>query len=756
MTLLLRNGRFLDVVSGVYTEGDLLAVDGRIAETGDGLTAPNDGEVRDLRGAFVLPGLIDAHVHVTAITADLASVNSMSPFYLAAHAARIMGEMLDRGFTTVRDVAGGDFGLASAQAEGVIRGPRLFFGGRGLSQTGGHGDDRGAGDDSWPDPHGASASCRIADGVDEVRVAARDELRKGAHHIKVMASGGVASPTDRVDSVQYSMDELRAIVDEATACNRYVAAHAYTARAVNRALLAGVRSIEHGNLMDDESVSLLLRHDAFLVPTLVTYWALKREGKECGMPERSWRKVDDVLHAGLGALELAYRGGVPLVYGSDLLGGMHRHQNEEFRIRAQVQPVLEIIRSATDVAARLLGVSGQLGTLATGAWADLVVLDADPLEDVAVLADPAAHMPMVVQAGQVVRSLRLHGLGEDAAELDRDAVGADVQLGRGVERELQAGQGVLLQVQVLGEDRHLVLDGFLHRDGIVRQAGRGERLVDAAAAGVLRLDGERQELPCSSVEELKQQRGVQRCLVPVGHPPPLNRGQRAVLHAGVVQVGKRVLADSGEGQSPPVDIGSGDRLGTGAADGRGVHKRKVRLVEEVVDEERRVRCHPHGGHDHRGHLRAGRQRLQGRQRSAGGARCQPDDPVAFGHGGRALERGPGRDRGALLQRGDHHAGAVRGITPAVIPALQRAVHDLPGRQSRPPVRADVGKRRDGAVDPGQHPALSGQPDAGRLTRDLLGQRDRMPEIRQCRMRIGELLAHDRRIFGTIGWWRRSR
>jgi imidazolonepropionase-like amidohydrolase len=408
LPLLLRNGRLLDVVSGAYTEGDLLAVNGRIAETGTGLTAPDDAEVRDLRGAFVLPGLIDAHVHVTAITADLASVATMSPFYVAVRAARVMGEMLDRGFTTVRDVAGGDFGLSAAQAEGVIRGPRLYFGGRGLSQTGGHGDGRGAGDDRWPDPHAACADCRIADGVDAVRLAARDELRKGSHHIKVMASGGVASPTDRVDSVQYSMDELRAIVDEATACNRYVAAHAYTARAVNRALEAGVRSIEHGNLMDDESVSLLLRYDAFLVPTLVTYWALKREGREFGLPEVSWRKVDEVLNAGLSALELAYRGGVQMVYGSDLLGGMHRHQNEEFRIRARVQPPLEIIRAATVTAARLLGAPGELGTLTPGAHADLVVLDGDPLADIGVLAEPARHMPLVVQAGVVVRSLSGH------------------------------------------------------------------------------------------------------------------------------------------------------------------------------------------------------------------------------------------------------------------------------------------------------------------------------------------------------------
>src|ERR1700733_14359941 len=289
---------------------------------------------------------------------------------------------------------------AAAEADGAMRGPRVFFGGRALSQTGGHGDDRGPGADPLP----AWSGSRIADGVDAVRVAARDELRKGSHHIKVMASGGVASPTDRVDSVQYSVEELRAIVDEASACNRYVAAHAYTARAVNRALEVGVRSIEHGNLIDASSVSLLIRYDAFLVPTLVTYWALKREGREFGLSEASWRKVDDVLHAGLSALELAYRAGVQLVYGTDLLGGMHRHQNGEFRIRGQVQPPLEVIRAATLTAARLLGAVGELGTLEPGAVADLVVLDADPVQDIGVLADPAAHMPLVIQGAAVVRS----------------------------------------------------------------------------------------------------------------------------------------------------------------------------------------------------------------------------------------------------------------------------------------------------------------------------------------------------------------
>ncbi|MFC4113324.1 metal-dependent hydrolase family protein [Nonomuraea zeae] len=401
MSLLLRNALLLDVASGEYAEGDLRCADGRIVETGRGLTAPDGTRVIDVAGAPVVPGLIDAHVHVTASTANLGSIGSMAPSYVAAHSSRIMAEMLGRGFTTVRDASGADFGLADAQAEGLIRGPRLLFCGKGLSQTGGHADFRGRGENLQDDHPCCAGVGRIADGVDAVRAAARDELRKGAHHIKVMASGGVASPTDRIDSTQYSMDELRAAVDEATAANRYVAAHAYTARAVNRALEAGVRSIEHGNLIDDSSVEAFVRHEAFLVPTLVTYWALKEEGPAFGLPERSWRKVDEVLEAGLVALERAARGGVRLAYGTDLLGGMHRHQSHEFRLRCEVQQPIDVLRAATTGAAELVGMTGELGTLDVGAHADLLVLDGDPLRDIGVLAE-AGHLRHVVQAGAVV------------------------------------------------------------------------------------------------------------------------------------------------------------------------------------------------------------------------------------------------------------------------------------------------------------------------------------------------------------------
>jgi len=397
------NCRILDLQEGIYIEGSIRVRGNIILEIGDALRPGGDAHCLDIRGAFVVPGFIDCHVHATALTANLGELRKMSPRYAAFKAAELMNGMLDRGFTTVRDVGGADYGLSEAQAEGLIRGPRVFFGGRSLSQTGGHGDRRGRGEhvvDGHPCCPGTS---RVADGVEGVRLAAREELRTGAHHLKVMASGGVASPTDRVDSTQYSLEELQAAVAEAEAFNRYVAAHAYTARSVNRALRAGVRTIEHGNLIDEESVRLFQETGSFLVMTLVTYWALNREGRDFGLSEDSWRKVADVLDGGMRALELAAAGGIPIAYGTDLLGGMQRHQNEEFAIRADVQAPLDVLRSATVVAAEVVQRPGKLGVIAPGAFADMVVLDKDPLEDIRVLTKPE-EFRYVIQGGQIVRS----------------------------------------------------------------------------------------------------------------------------------------------------------------------------------------------------------------------------------------------------------------------------------------------------------------------------------------------------------------
>jgi imidazolonepropionase-like amidohydrolase len=400
--LVIRNASVLDVNAGTYSVADVVSTDGKISSVGPDAEAPAAAHEVDGTGKFLIPGLIDCHVHVVASSADFRSLTYTPASYVYAQTARIMGEMLRRGFTTVRDLSGADFGLAMAQQEGLLDGPKLHFCGHALSQTGGHGDMRLPGEDHDPNGRGCCGIGRVADGVDAVRAAARDELRKGAHHIKIMASGGVSSPTDRIDSTQYSMEEMRAAVEEAEAANRYVAAHAYTARAINRALEAGVRSIEHGNLLDDESLRLFLEKDAFLVPTLVTYWALKEEGRSFGLTEDMWAKVDSVLTSGLEAIARAHEAGVKMAYGTDLLGGMHRHQNEQFRLLGKVQPAIDAIRSATTTAAQLLGREGQLGVVAAGADADMLVLSADPLADIAVLADIADHLDVVIQNGNVV------------------------------------------------------------------------------------------------------------------------------------------------------------------------------------------------------------------------------------------------------------------------------------------------------------------------------------------------------------------
>ena len=257
--------------------------------------------------------------------------------------------MLRRGFTTVRDAGGADWGLAEAVRRGLVQGPRIFFSGRTLSQTGGHGDFQ-----PRTDAPGLCA-CQIhsngfshvADGVPAVRKAAREELRRGATQVKIMASGGVASPSDPIWNLQYSTEELRAIVEEAEGWRTYAMAHAYTPEAITRAVEAGVRSIEHGNLIDRATADRMARKGAYLVPTLVTYYALDEFGRKLGFPEASQRKVRDVLDAGLASLEICREAGVPVGFGTDLLGETHEQQSREFSIRAQVLSPAEVIRSAT-------------------------------------------------------------------------------------------------------------------------------------------------------------------------------------------------------------------------------------------------------------------------------------------------------------------------------------------------------------------------------------------------------------------------
>ena len=403
MRVSIDNVVLLEPATEARVEGHLVIEDGVIREVSS--SPGNNADIRiDGRGKTVIPGLIDCHVHVTAATADFPALRRWSPAYTTVRALTILSAMIRRGFTTVRDAGGADWGLAQAIQQGHAVGPRLRYCGQAISQTGGHGDMREPGDVVHDVCHCAAGLGRIADGVAAVRTACRDEIRKGATHIKIIASGGVSSTTDRLDSTQFSMEELRASVEEAEAANIYVMAHAYTARAINRALEAGIRSIEHGNYLDQSSCDLFKQHEAYFVPTLATYFALPKEGLAAGLHPSMVAKIGDTLDRGLEALELAHNSGVSIAYGTDLLGEMQKWQLHEFALRREVVGIANALRSATSDAARLLNMEGQVGTLAPGAFADVLLLDQDPLEVLDTLENLEQHLSKVLVGGSVVYS----------------------------------------------------------------------------------------------------------------------------------------------------------------------------------------------------------------------------------------------------------------------------------------------------------------------------------------------------------------
>lgn len=409
--LILRNSQLLDPEQGKLLGGLEVLIEGErvVAVRPQGSGPDGDAQVIDLGGRTLMPGMIDCHVHVLASNANL-GMNALQPNAIIMYRALpILEAMLNRGFTTVRDAGGADWALARSIALGLVPGPRIFASGKALSQTGGHGDMRARGDLLLSEPCSccfrAGAIARVVDGVDNVRLAVREELQQGATQIKIMASGGVSSPTDPIANTQYSEAEIRAIVDEAEAANTYVMAHAYTARAIRRAIECGVRTIEHGNLVDAETAQLMAEKGAFAVPTQVTYEMLAEHGAKAGLPAESVAKIEDVRQAGRNALRLFADAGVEMGYGSDLLGDMHQYQAFELKIRAELLGNLAAIRSATSTAAKILQQQGQLGCISAGAIADLLVVDGNPLEDIECLVGQGEQLAMIIQAGAIKKNL---------------------------------------------------------------------------------------------------------------------------------------------------------------------------------------------------------------------------------------------------------------------------------------------------------------------------------------------------------------
>ncbi|OYU49348.1 MAG: peptidase M38 [Rhizobiales bacterium PAR1] len=407
--ILFRNFGLLDpAISETVVGGYEMLVEGdRIVELSDKPIKAGQANIVDCGKRTLMPGLVDCHVHVIATMVNLGQ-NALLPDALVAYrAARIMKGMLDRGFTTVRDLGGGTYPLVEAQEQGLIDAPRLIIPGKALSQTGGHGDSRSRYDrrdpETWTRTLGSLG--RIADGVDAVRIACREEIKQGAHFIKIMANGGVASPNDPIHFLGYSRDEITAAVEEATNAGTYVAAHLYTDEAILRAVECGVHSLEHCNLIQPKTAKFSADKGAIACPTLVTYEYLGVEGPALGLDPISVSKIDTVRVAGMHSLEIMQKAGLTMAFGSDLLGEMHRHQSEEFVIRGRVLPAIEVIRSATMHAAKLCRREGKIGTLQAGAYADAVLVDGDPLKDLSLLTRQGAHLDVIMQAGRLYKNV---------------------------------------------------------------------------------------------------------------------------------------------------------------------------------------------------------------------------------------------------------------------------------------------------------------------------------------------------------------
>jgi imidazolonepropionase-like amidohydrolase len=402
-----KNFEMLDPEAGELRGGhELVVEDGTIREVSAKPIKLATASVIDCSGRTLMPGLIDSHVHVVLSEVVIRNLESVPLTLMTARAADLMRRMLDRGFTSVRDTGGADWGLKEATDKGLLPGPRLFIAGRAIGPTGGHSDARRRTDLRMRCHccNAMSFSMGIADGISEVRRAVREQMRQGCDQVKIMMSGGVASPYDPLDSLQFSEGEVSAAVEEAHAFGRYVCAHAYTPQAITRAAKAGVRTIEHGNLIDDGSAKLMAEKDMFLVANLVTYFEMKKHAAEYGMNSDMLAKNDLVIEGAMKSLEICKRHGIPVAYGTDLLGQLQMAQSEEFLLRARVLSPADIIRSATTIGARVVRMEGKLGCLKVGAFADLLVVDGNPLKDLALLGDQGKHLSLIMKAGHLYKN----------------------------------------------------------------------------------------------------------------------------------------------------------------------------------------------------------------------------------------------------------------------------------------------------------------------------------------------------------------
>jgi imidazolonepropionase-like amidohydrolase len=392
----------------VLVEGGLIQAIGGEELSAEAATIINGG------GRTLIPGIIDAHTHL-ALPMNPMEIHLQYPGYVAALSVQAAEKLLMRGWTSVRDIGGPSQGLAKAIDEGVVVGPRIYTSAMVISQTSGHGDLR-----PLTEPHpnmGGPVNQEmqryklLADGPAEVRRAVRESLRQGAVQIKVMAGGGISSPYDPIDTTQYSVDELRAAVEAAADWNTYVAVHAYTDNAVNRSLEAGVKVIEHGHLASEDTLKRIKSEGAYLSSQsfgFVRIFAAQAQNTERG------RKSQQVMEGVDNLMTTAKKIGLPVAFGTDAFGSLRAYEAgvKEFGYRLRWFDSLEILKQATSVNAELLALTGPrnpypagpLGVIKPGAYADLLIVNGDPLTDVRVLEDYENNIRLIMKDGRIYKN----------------------------------------------------------------------------------------------------------------------------------------------------------------------------------------------------------------------------------------------------------------------------------------------------------------------------------------------------------------
>jgi imidazolonepropionase-like amidohydrolase len=382
---------------------DVLVEDGRIARVGVVPALAGDVAVVDGAETTLLPGLTDAHVHFALIGRKGDHGTDTWIRHVLAVAEVIEGA-LQEGFTTVRDAGGLEPAWAQAVLAGALRGPRILPSGSAISQTGGHADDRERHEalhHSVTIP-GLVAGHVVVDGVDEVRRAAREQLRRGATQIKLMASGGVISPTDPLESLQLSLAEIAVAVEVARSWGTYVMAHCHTAPAVEMALEAGVRSIEHGSMLEPETAAQMAAAGAFMVPTLQTMESFIAHPDRMGLAPEKLALLDGFIAKAYRSIEIARDAGVKLASGSDVVGPWQGRRGEELMYKSRVLGAHDAIISATRTNAELFGLDDEIGTIEPGKRADLVLVKGQPLDDISIMAEPS-NVVLVSQGGHIVK-----------------------------------------------------------------------------------------------------------------------------------------------------------------------------------------------------------------------------------------------------------------------------------------------------------------------------------------------------------------